>query len=450
MGARAISAILGEQWAMRPDALENMLAIAAREHEFASGDLQALEQRLGRPLMNTERASVRDGVAIIPISGPLFRYANLMTQLSGATSYGTVATDLRAAVDDPAVHAIVLQIDSPGGAVKGANELAKQIRDVRGVKPIVAYVGGDMASAAYWVGSAADEIIADESSVLGSIGTMITIEEEDDMSAGKPGKKRFVFTSSQSPLKNARASTADGQREIQRLSDELAQVMVETIASNRGVSPEDVLAKYGQGTVYTGAEALKRGMIDSIGTFESVISRFSNGSKPAAFGGMKAGAANMLIKNQAGAEVSLPETMTAAWLSENFPAAANELKDIGAKSVDTSQVQADARAEGAKAERDRLAGIEALAMPGAEAIVAECKADPEMTAEKAAVKILQAVRANPASAAAAPGAAHLAGLKQAENDLEAPQAGSGDDKKPTVDGAAKDVIALARQAGIDA
>lgn len=447
MGARAITAILGETWAIRPEALENMLAIAGREHEFADGDLTALEQRLGRPLMNTERATVRDGVAIIPISGPLFRYANIMTDLSGATSYATLATDLRAAVDDPAVTAIVLNVDSPGGAVKGANELAKQIRAVRGVKPIVAYVGGDAASAAYWLASAADEIIADESAVLGSIGTMIGLQVAED----KPGVRRYSFVSAQSPLKNADPSTAEGAREIQRLTNEQAQVFVETVASNRGTDTETVLEKYGQGAVYTGAEALKRGMIDSIGTFESVVARFSTGSRPAAFGGMKAGAANMQIKNQAGADVKLPDTMTAGWFAENFPTAADELRKEGTASVDVAKLQAEARAAGAQAEAKRLTDIEALAMPGTDAVVAECKADPECTPEKAAMKILQAARANPApAAAAAPGAAHLAGLKQTENGLQAPQAGTGSDKEPTLDEAAQAALDLARKAGIDA
>lgn len=442
MGFRAINAILGESWAMRPDALENMLAIAGREHEFANGDLQALEQRLGRPLMNTERATIRDGVAVIPVTGPLFRYANIMTELSGATSYATLATDLRAALDDPAVSAIVLNVDSPGGQAKGANEFAKQVRDVRGVKPIVAYVGGDAASAAYWIASAADEIIADESAVLGSIGAMISLQMGED----KPGQRKYTFVSSQSPLKNADPSTAEGGREIQRLTNELAQVFVETVASNRGTSAEQVLEKYGQGAVFTGAEALKRGMIDSIGTFEAVLARFSTSSRPAAFGGTRAGAANMANQNQAGADNQLPE-ITAAWVAENHPAVAEALRAEGAAAVDTSALVAEAKTAGATAERERLAGIEALAMPGTDGLIAQLKADATMTPERAAMQILQAARANGFGASAG---GHLASLRSTEADLNPPAAGHGEDQEPTLEEAAKAATALARKAGIDA
>lgn len=442
MGARAINAILGESWAMRPESLENMLAIAAREHEFANGDLQALEQRLGRPLMNTERATVRDGVAVIPVTGPLFRYANIMTELSGATSYATLATDLRAAVEDPNVQAIVLNIDSPGGQAKGANEFAKQVRNVRGVKPIVAYVGGDAASAAYWIASAADEIVADESAVLGSIGAMISLQMGDD----KPGQRKYTFVSSQSPLKNADPGTPEGGREIQRLTNELAQVFVETVAGNRGTSAEQVLEKYGQGAVFTGAEALKRGMIDSIGTFESVMARFNTSSRPAAVGGMRAGVATMANQHQAGADTNLPE-ITAAWVAENHPAVAEALRAEGAASVDTATIIAEAKAAGAADERERIAGIEALAMPGTEALIAELKADADMTSDRAAVRILQAVRAGGLTVNAS---GHLAGLRSTESNLNPPAAGTGEDQEPSLEEAAKAATALARKAGIDA
>ena len=129
-----------------------LLAVADRQ-----GDPEALEARLGRPLDNTRAVSIRDGVAVIPITGPIMRYANLFTRISGATSTQELATDLQTALDSPQVRAIVLNIDSPGGEASGINELADMIHASRGKKPIKAYVGGTGASAAYWIASAADE-----------------------------------------------------------------------------------------------------------------------------------------------------------------------------------------------------------------------------------------------------------------------------------------------------
>lgn len=441
MGNRAIAAILGETWAMRSEALENMLDIAARDHEFA-GNIEALEQKLGRPLMNTERATVRDGVAVIPVMGPLFRYANLMTELSGATSYGTLATDLKAALDDPAVQAIVLQIDSPGGAVKGANELAKQVRDARGVKPIFAYIGGDGASAAYWIASAADKIVADDSALIGSIGAMYSLQAVED----KPGVKRYSFTSAQSPLKNASPDTPEGSREVQRLVNEMAQVFIDSVAANRGVDAEAVLGNYGKGAVFTGAEALKRGMIDEIGTFESVIAELTTNFERSAIGGFRSGASNM-DKKQPGAQNDAPE-ITAAYVAEKFPAVAEELRAQGVASVDLKAIKEQAQEDGAKSERDRISSIEAMAVPGTEELIAQFKADGSMTAERAAMEILKAAKTQGFGSAAN---GYLGSLAASEKNLTPPNAGNGQsDQPPSMEQEVKALMDHARKAGIDA
>jgi ClpP class serine protease len=88
------------------------------------GDPVALQARLGHKLDNARTVAVRNGVAIVPVTGPIFRYANMFTEISGATSTKILATDIRQALDNPAVKAIVLNIDSPGGVASGINELA--------------------------------------------------------------------------------------------------------------------------------------------------------------------------------------------------------------------------------------------------------------------------------------------------------------------------------------
>src|SRR5690606_4035038 len=139
-----------------PHALDNLLAIADR-----MGDPAALVTKQGQRLESARTVSVRDGVAIVPVVGPIFRYANLFTEISGATSTQVLATDIRAALDDPNIKAIILNIDSPGGIASGINELAEMIYEGRARKRIVAYGGGTVASAAYWIASAANEIVID-------------------------------------------------------------------------------------------------------------------------------------------------------------------------------------------------------------------------------------------------------------------------------------------------
>jgi hypothetical protein len=115
---RAFELAASRPWLMLPDALDSLMAIADRQ-----GDPEALEAKLGRPLDNTRMVTMRDGIAIIPVTGPIMRYANLFTRISGATSTQELATDLQTALDDPKVKGIILNVDSPGGEANGINEL---------------------------------------------------------------------------------------------------------------------------------------------------------------------------------------------------------------------------------------------------------------------------------------------------------------------------------------
>src|SRR5690606_27205285 len=138
--SRAFELAASRPWLMLPDALDGLMAIADRQ-----GDPEALEARLGRQLENTRAVTVRNGVAIIPVVGPIMRYANLFTRISGATSTQELATDFQTALDDPKVKAIVFNVDSPGGEANGINELSDMIHAARGKKPIKAYGGGSVA-----------------------------------------------------------------------------------------------------------------------------------------------------------------------------------------------------------------------------------------------------------------------------------------------------------------
>lgn len=415
---KAIDAVLAAPWAITPEYMEVIASIATREHEYA-GNLQALEARLGRPLGNTLQATVRDGVAIIPMEGPLFKRAGFFAQMSGATDYATLARDITTALDDPSVQAVLLQIDSPGGEVSGTSELASLIAGAQ--KPVWAFVEGTMASAAFWLGSAADRIVAADTALIGSVGVMSGYTVKDP----KPGEKSYRFVSSQSPNKNAGPDTEAGAAQSQNIVDSLAQVFIETLAQNRNTTPENVVESYGKGAVFVAAEAQKRGMIDSIGTFETTLEALKQELNSMDY-----------------------SKLTVASLTEHRADLVTEITAAAIASVDKPDVAA-IQAAAAAAERERIAAIEAMAMPGAEDLVAKFKADGTQPAQ-AAIEIIKAAKAAPAKPAAAAGAAqHLAALKQTEESLNPPKAGTGQDADPSEE-AAKAAIALARKAGIDA
>lgn len=331
---RAFELAASRPWLMLPDALDTLMAIADRQ-----GDPEALEARLGKPLDNTRAVSLRDGVAVIPVTGPIMRYANLFTRISGATSTQELATDLQAALDDPKVRAIVLNVDSPGGEATGINELADMIHAARGRKPIKAYVGGTGASAAYWIASAADEVVVDDTALLGSIGVVVevAIRKEAD------GIKRYTITSSNAPNKRPDLDTEQGRAEVAKSIDALAEVFVAKVARNLAVDPEDVPVMGDFGGLKVGAAAVDAGLAHRLGSLESLLTELAS---PAA----------------TQRKPSMTIVRTTAELQAAIAAGADPqtIQIAAAEPVDVDGIEAKAIA----AERERITGIHALAAAG--------------------------------------------------------------------------------------
>lgn len=260
--------ITGDPWAITETALHTILEVAARENEAP----EAVAAKLGRQLQNSYNATERDGVAIIPVTGPLFRYANIFTAISGASSYELIARDFMSALENPQITSIILDIDSPGGEVNGVSELASMIFEARGTKPVIAYASGDAASGAYWIASAADEIVVSETSALGSIGVVGIYRGK----SAKESTETVEIVSSQSPYKRLDPMSDDGRAKLQTRIDSMADVFVSTIARNRSVTPDHVLEHYGGGDVMIGAHAVNAGLADRIGSLERLITELSS------------------------------------------------------------------------------------------------------------------------------------------------------------------------------
>lgn len=432
---RVLELITTVPWAITAEALQTIIAVANREglepEAIAKAvygrvpEPEALAAKPGEVLPGTYAVTLRDGVATIPMIGPMFRYADFFTQMSGGTTYDALAMDLAAARDSADVGAILLDVDSPGGEANGVAELAAMIVAMRGVKPVVAYVGGMGASAAYWLASAASEIVVNATAMVGSIGVRMELMETWMRDASR-GLRTISLVSTQSPRKAL--ATAD----IQLIIDELATQFVEGVARNRGVSAETVLADFGQGGLFVGQAAIDAGLADRLGTYESIhaelaaevggrsLPMFSRLSLPSPARALAATPMEEAMKTTdkpdapaAGASATAatpPEQLTAAQVAERHPNAAAAL-----------------RLEGATAERARILAIEDLTVAGAEEIIAAAKQDGS-TPEATAVKVVQHQRANPPAAAAPAGAAsepgkkHLANMAGDEANANAPTA----------------------------
>ncbi|MFS8174988.1 S49 family peptidase [Vreelandella titanicae] len=339
----ALELAAGRPWLITSEALDTVMAVADRQ-----GDVEALETRLGRSLDNTRSVTVRDGVAVIPVTGPIFRYANLFTEISGATSTQVLATDFQTAFDDPAIKAIIPVFDTPGGEATGINELGDLIYNMRGRKPVIAYVSGMAASAGYWLASAADEVVVDDTGQLGSVGVVLSLRKRED----RPGEKSYEIVSSNAPNKRPDLETEAGRAQLQTRTDELANVFLDKVARNRGIPREEVNDRFRQGGIATGALAIEAGMADRLGSLESLIAELAGSS----------------ASNQP-RSITMTTVKTTAELQAAIEAGTDPktIQIAAAETVDTDKL----RTEAAEAERQRCIGIQALAMPGFEKEVAE-------------------------------------------------------------------------------
>lgn len=338
--SRAFELAASRPWLMLPDALDSLMAIADRQ-----GDPEALEARLGRPLENTRVVTMRDGIAVIPVTGPIMRYANMFTRISGATSTQELATDLQTALDDPKVKGIILNVDSPGGEANGINELGDMVYAARGKKPIKAYGGGTVASASYWIGSSADELVIDDTALLGSIGVVVEVALRE----AREGEKRYTITSSNAPNKRPNLETEEGRAELSKTIDALGEVFVAKVARNLGVTPDQVPAMGDHGGLKVGAAAVASGLAHRLGSLEALITEMAKqAATPRNF-------SMTIVKTTA----ELHAAIAAGTDPQTIQIAAVE-------QVDTAAIKAAAAEEAVTAERARIKGINELAAKGFE------------------------------------------------------------------------------------
>lgn len=338
--SRAFELAASRPWLMLPDALDSLMAIADRQ-----GDPEALEARLGRPLENTRVVTMRDGIAVIPVTGPIMRYANMFTRISGATSTQELATDLQAALDDPKVKGIILNVDSPGGEANGINELGDMVYAARGKKPIKAYGGGTVASASYWIGSSADELVIDDTALLGSIGVVVEVALRE----AREGEKRYTITSSNAPNKRPNLETEEGRAELSKTIDALGEVFVAKVARNLGVTPDQVPAMGDHGGLKVGAAAVASGLAHRLGSLESLITEMAKqAATPRNF--------SMTI-------VKTTAELHAAIAAGTDP---QTIQIAAAEQVDTAAIRTAAAEEAITGERARIQGIHSLAAKGFE------------------------------------------------------------------------------------
>ncbi len=271
MGDTRISTYIREQpWAILPGTLEALLEAGHREgqgHGLPAAEIQARLGPVERPPAPRGQA-----VAVLPLVGVIAHRQNRLTALTGGTSTETVTAQFRQALADPEVRAIVLDVDSPGGVVEGMEELATEILRSRGEKPIVAVANSLMASAAYWIASAAGEVVATPSGKVGSIG-VVAIHTDVSKLEEQSGVTTTLISAGTYKEDGYGPLTDAARAHLQGLVDERYAAFVASVARGRGVVVEAVRSGFGEGRVVHAREALALGLIDRIATLDETLAR---------------------------------------------------------------------------------------------------------------------------------------------------------------------------------
>lgn len=252
-------------------------------------DIQALSIKAGSPLDSERKTEVRDGVAIIHIRGTILRYTDWITDALGLSTTESISLEFDKAMTDKHIKGIIFDIDSGGGIASAISELSSMIFNARGMKDIKTYIGGSGASAAYWIGSSAKEIVISDTGIAGSIGAMLTYDDYSKMKEGM-GIEEKKFVSNISPNKNAEA-------ELQLMVDRLGEIFVSNVARNRMTTAENVEANFGKGGLFVGKDAVTAGLADKVGTFEEVLQSFQ-GSSNSLGGGLSAKQSGLSVKQK--------------------------------------------------------------------------------------------------------------------------------------------------------
>ncbi len=208
-----------------------------------------------------------DKVAVISLSGSIASEGEEGLMASVAITPDFVREQLDRAKNDSAVKAIVIKINSPGGAVAASQEIAQEIKRME--KPIVVFMGDMVASGGYYISAPADKIVAKKGTLTGSIGV---ISQFMDLSGlyEKLGIKTQTIKSGKHKDMFSRELTEEEQKLWQTLSDELYGQFIEEVAEGRNLDVEEV-KKLATGELFSGMQAKKLGLVDVLGNYQDAV-----------------------------------------------------------------------------------------------------------------------------------------------------------------------------------
>jgi signal peptide peptidase SppA len=253
-----------EPWLIRPSshaAIRRILSAHIDGTAHRSDGIADLFEKQDPPKMTIE-----NGVGIIPIRGIIGKGVSAIEKSSGVVDTDDIVDMLDQADADESVASVLLDIDSPGGTVTGVPETAERVRSM--TKPTLAYTGGQMDSAAYWIGSAADTVYASQSAAVGSVGVYMAIM---DTSANYAMQGVSVDLIKNGTFKGAgmpgTSLTPEQREEFQRQIDYIAAEFKASVLKKRTKAQAYAM----EGQEMYGPQALEAGLIDGVTDFYTAL-----------------------------------------------------------------------------------------------------------------------------------------------------------------------------------
>ena len=216
-----------------------------------------------------------EGIAVTPVFGTLVKRAGAIEAASGLTSYGHLEEQIMDAATDPAVRAILLGIDSPGGEAAGVFDLSDLVYEARSLKPVWAVADEEAFSGAYAIASAAERLIVPRTGGLGSIGVVAVHVDRSARDAMEGFRTTTVYAGAAKNDFNPHETLKDGARQtLQAEVDRVYQLFVDTVARNRGLTADAIRAT--EARLFFGEDAVRAGLDDEVGTMRSTFAALAD------------------------------------------------------------------------------------------------------------------------------------------------------------------------------
>lgn len=254
-------------WSGSQDTLEYLAAAADSAQAY-------LEARAGSvdPFELPPLLVVQEGVGMVSVKGPLINGNAGYMRLWGVTGYADIQEAVMQAAETKTVKSILMLYATGGGAVEGVDETSNFIKQISALKPVVTYATGSMASAGYWLGSAAARRMASATSIVGSIGVTVTHFDRSEQ-LKKDGIDAKVYRSGKwKALGNPYEPRSDlFDEQMQSMVKDLNDIFEARIAANLGVTTRQVHDRMGQGREFLGARAVEVGLVDGVATLQEAF-----------------------------------------------------------------------------------------------------------------------------------------------------------------------------------